>query len=83
MHLAAQDAILAATAAASRTTALGVTAHPMGVGQPAAIAVLELSLRRITLTPGDRIPAHSHLGALVIFVESGTWGYTAIGARRS
>ena len=78
-RLAALDATLAATAAVSRTTALGVTAHPMGVGQPAAIAGLELSLRRIMLTPGGWIPGHSHPGALVIFVQSGTWGYTALG----
>ncbi|CAA9524381.1 MAG: hypothetical protein AVDCRST_MAG73-377 [uncultured Thermomicrobiales bacterium] len=33
----------------------------------------------MTIAPGGRLPAHSHPGALVIFVEAGTWGYTALG----
>ena len=74
-HLAAQEA----SPAASPTGAPGVTAQLMGVGQPAATPGLELSLRRITNPPGGRVPAHSHPGALVIFVESGTFGYTALG----
>ncbi len=72
---AAQDA----TPAASPVAATGVTAEAMGVGQPASAPGLELSLRRITIAPGGGIPAHSHPGALVIFVEAGTWGYTALG----
>ncbi len=74
-HLTAQEA----SPAASPTGAPGVTAQLMGVGQPAATPGLELSLRRITNPPGGRVPAHSHPGALVIFVESGTFGYTALG----
>ncbi len=73
--LAAQDASPAATP----TGATGTTTQAMGVGQPAAAPGLELSLRRITIAPGGRVPAHSHPGALVIFVEAGTWGYTALG----
>jgi len=72
---AAQDA----TPAASPVAATGVTAEAMGVGQPASAPGLELSLRRITIAPGGKIPAHSHPGALVIFVEAGTWGYTSLG----
>ena len=64
---------------ATPTGATGTTSQLMGVGQPAASPGLELSLRRITIAPGGRVPAHSHPGALVIFVEAGTWGYTALG----
>lgn len=72
-QLAAQDATPAPTGA------IGTTAQVMGSGQPAAAPGLELSLRRITHAPGGRVPAHSHPGALVIFVERGTWGYTPLG----
>ncbi len=73
--VAAQDA----TPAATPTGATGTTTKLMGVGQPASAPGLELSLRRITIAPGGGVPAHSHPGALVIFVEAGTWGYTALG----
>lgn len=71
----AQDA----TPAATPTGAVGTTAQVLGSGQPAAAPGLELSLRRIVHVPGGRVPAHSHPGALVIFVEAGTWGYTPLG----
>ena len=71
---AAQDATPAAP-----TGAVGITVQPIGAGQPAAAPGLELTLRRMTIAPGGGVPAHSHPGALVIFVEAGTWGYTALG----
>ena len=58
---------------------VGVTAQLMGAGQPAATPGMELTLRRVTLAPGGGLPPHSHPGALVIVVESGTWGHTALG----
>lgn len=58
---------------------VGVTGALLGVGQPAVAPGHELSLRRITIEPGGGIPAHTHPGALVIYLESGTWGYTALG----
>ena len=61
------------------TGAVGVSMQAMGAGQPASAPGLELTLRRITIAPGGGIPAHSHPGALVIVVEAGTWGYTALG----
>lgn len=61
------------------TGAVGVTAELLGSGQPGSAPGLELSLRRTTIAPGGRLPAHSHPGAIVIFVEAGTWGYTALG----
>ncbi len=57
----------------------GTTTRLVGGGQPASAPGLELTLRRITHTPGGQVPAHSHPGALVIVVEAGTWGYTALG----
>ncbi len=71
----AQDA----TPAAAPTGAVGVTMESMGGGEPASAPGLELTLRRTTLAPGGRLPAHSHPGALVIFVEAGAFGYTALG----
>jgi hypothetical protein len=61
------------------TSATGVTIQPMGSGQPASTPDLELTLRRFTLAPDGRVPPHSHPGALVIFVEAGTFAYTALG----
>lgn len=71
----AQDA----TPAASPAGAIGVTSKPLGAGQPAAASGLELTLRRITIAPGGHIPPHTHPGALVILVEAGSFGYTALG----
>jgi len=51
----------------------------MGAGQPTTTPGMELTLRRVTLAPGGGIPPHSHPGALLIVVESGTWGHTALG----
>ena len=61
------------------TGAVGVSMQAMGAGQPASAPGLELTLRRTTLAVGGRLPAHTHPGALVIFVESGAFGYTALG----
>ena len=68
---AAQDATPAAGP-------VGVTATLLGSGETTVAPGHELSLRRITIEPGGGIPAHTHPGALVIYLESGTWGYTAL-----
>lgn len=54
---------------------VGVTAALLGNGQTSLVPGYELSLRRITIAPGGNIPAHTHPGALIIYLESGTWGY--------
>lgn len=59
--------------------AVGVTIQLMGGGQPISAPGLGLTLRRTTIAPGGRLPAHSHPGAHVIVVEAGTWGYTPLG----
>ena len=74
LSVSAQEATPAAPAGP-----VGVTAQLLGSGQPTPAPGLELTLRRITIAPGGLIPAHSHPGALVIVVEAGTWGYTALG----
>ena len=64
---------------ASPTGPVGVTGELLGVGQPTTTPGMELSLRRITFAPGGLLPPHSHPGALIVYVESGTWGHTALG----
>ena len=74
-RLAAQDA----TPAAAPAGPVGVKVQVMGAGQPASVPGLALSLLRITVAHGGEIPAHRHPGALVLFLEAGTWGYTPLG----
>ena len=57
----------------------GVTAEQLGAGEPTTTPGMELTLRRTTIAPGGGLAPHSHPGALVIYVESGTWGHTALG----
>ena len=76
MRTLAQDATPGASPAAGP---VGVSAMLLGIGQPTVAPGHELSLRRVTIEPGGGIPAHTHPGALVIYLESGTWGYTTLG----
>ena len=76
--LAAQDASPAATPTGA-TGAVGITVQPIGAGQPAAAPGLELTLRRLTIAPGGRLPAHSHPGTVLFFVEAGTSVYRVLG----
>lgn len=54
---------------------VGVTAALLGSGPTTLVPGYELSLRQVTIAPGGGIPAHTHPGAIVIYLESGTWGY--------
>lgn len=71
--------VLAPRALAQETTPaagpVGVAAAILGSSQTSFVPGHELSLRRITIAPGGGIPAHTHPGALIIYLESGTWGY--------
>jgi quercetin dioxygenase-like cupin family protein len=58
---------------------VGVTSTLFGSGQPSLVPGHELSLRRVMIEPGGGIPAHTHPGALVIYLESGSWGYIPLG----
>lgn len=70
----AQDATPAAP-----TGAVGVTMAMLGGGPTASAPGMELTLRRTMIAPGGRLPDHTHPGALVIYVEAGSFGYTALG----
>ena len=71
---------LAGTAAQDATPAAGplagVTIEALGGGMPAAAPGHALSLLRVTFAPGASIPPHTQPGALVVAVESGTFGFT-------
>ena len=71
---AAQDATPAAP-----TGAVGITVQPIGAGQPAAAPGLELTLRRLTIAPGGRLPAHTHPGTVLFVAEAGTSVYRVLG----
>lgn len=71
IRASAQDA----TPAAAPAGPVGVASTLLGSGQTSLVPGYELSLRRVTIAPGGGIPAHTHPGALVIYLESGTWGY--------
>jgi hypothetical protein len=55
-----------------------ITFQLLGAGPTATAPGLELTLRRTTLAPGAVLPDHTPPGALVIFVESGAFGYTPL-----
>ena len=70
--VATWDLRATAQEATPATGPVGVTATVLGSGQPAMAPGYDLSLCRITIEPGGRLPAHTHPGALVIYLESGT-----------
>jgi len=81
LHDLAAPGRIAGTGAQEATPAAdpAVSAVFLGGGETTAAPGHELTLRRVVLPPGSGIPAHTHPSALVIYVESGTWGYTPLG----
>ena len=65
-------------AAQDATPAAEVALEPLGHGLPAAAPGYELSLYRVALAPGAAVPPHTHPGASVLYVESGTVGFTLV-----
>ena len=55
-----------------------VAAELLGHGLPTAAPGFDLSLYRVTLGPGGIVPPHTHPGASVVYVESGTLGFTLL-----
>ena len=55
-----------------------VAAELLGLGPPTAAPGFDLSLYRVTLGPGATVPPHTHPGASVVYVESGTFGFTSL-----
>ena len=69
----------APTVAQEATPAAGeVAAELLGHGPPTAAPGFDLSLYRVTLGSGGVVPPHTHPGAGVVYVESGTFGFTPL-----
>jgi hypothetical protein len=50
----------------------------LGHGPPAAAPGFDLSLYRVTFGPGAALPPHTHPGASVVYVETGTLAFTPL-----
>ena len=68
-----------ASVAQEATPAAGaVVLELLGHGLPNAAPGFDLSLYRVTLEPGAVVPPHTHPGAAVVYVESGTFAFTPL-----
>ena len=56
----------------------GPVAELLGHGLPNAAPGFDLSLYRVTLGPEAMVPPHTHPGASVVYVESGTLAFTSL-----
>jgi quercetin dioxygenase-like cupin family protein len=56
----------------------GITPQPLGGGLPSTAPGLAMGLLRLTFEPGATLNTHSHPGASILSVESGTLTYTLI-----
>ena len=50
----------------------------LGRGLPTAAPGFDLSLYRVTFGAGAAVPPHTHPGASIVYVESGTLGFTSV-----
>jgi hypothetical protein len=75
LTLATRGAV-AAQDASPEATELVVEA--LGAGMPSGTPGRQLILARITFPAGFTLPAHTHPGPVVAFVESGTYGFTPV-----
>jgi len=67
------------TRAQEATPAAGeVVAENLGHGLPVAAPGFDLSLYRVTLGAGAVVPPHTHPGASVVYVETGSLGFTSL-----
>jgi hypothetical protein len=71
---------LIAHAAARDTTpaAEEILVEALGAGLPAGTPGRQLILARMTFPAGFVVPAHTHPGPVVAYVESGTFGFTSL-----
>ena len=58
--------------------ASGPVAELLGHGLPNAAPGFDLSLYRVTLGAGAVVPPHTHAGAAVVYVDSGTFAFTPL-----
>jgi hypothetical protein len=67
------------TVAQEATPAAGaLVPENLGHGLPTAAPGFDLSLYRVTFGAGAVLPPHTHPGASVVYVESGTLGFTSL-----
>ena len=55
-----------------------IVVEALGAGLPAATPGRQLILARMTFPAGFILPAHTHPGPVVAYVESGTFGFTSL-----
>jgi mannose-6-phosphate isomerase-like protein (cupin superfamily) len=67
-----------ATAGQATPAAPAVVREVLQAGMPAAAPGQVLELVQYTIAPGTRLPAHTHPGMQVAYVESGTLAYTVL-----
>jgi hypothetical protein len=71
--------IIPGTVAQEVTPAAGaVVPELLGHGLPTAAPGFDLSLYRVTFGAGAVVPPHTHPGASVVYVESGTLAFTSL-----
>jgi quercetin dioxygenase-like cupin family protein len=56
----------------------GITPQPLGGGLPSIAPGYAMGLVRLTYAPGGTLNSHTHPGASILYVESGTLTYTLI-----
>ncbi len=66
------------TVAQEATPAAGPALELLGHGEPTDAPGFDLSLARVTFPPGSAVPPHSHPGAAIIYVESGSMAFTSL-----
>ena len=59
-------------------TAGAITLELLGHGLPNAAPGFDLSLYRVTIGVGAVVPPHTHPGASVVSIESGTFAFTSL-----
>lgn len=75
----AYGGVVPGTTAQDATPAAGaLTPELLGHGLPAAAPGFDLSLYRVTFGVGAVLPPHTHPGASIVYVESGTLGFTSL-----
>ena len=77
--LSALGLVSTRTVAQEATPAAGaITPELLGHGLPNAAPGFDLQLYRVTLGAGAVVPPHTHPGASVVSVESGTFAFTSL-----
>lgn len=78
LGLGSRFAVHAAQEASPTPDPEGVNGIVLATAFPTGAPEMELALRRTTIAPGGGLAAHSHPGAILFAVESGTWGITPL-----